>query len=125
MRVWLAPHENTSVIVTDEDLLVDVMDRVCKRKTLMRNDYVLQYRPDLAKDKLVTLDPTLQYRQCCNEGDLVDVYLTKGPGPPRRAPVPARARARARARGLTDPAGRPCGARARAQWPGGPCSSPC
>ena len=78
VRVWLAPRENTTVIVTDEDLLVDVMERVCHRKKLVRSEYVLQFKPDPTKDKLVNLDGTLQYRQCCNETDLVDIYLTKG-----------------------------------------------
>ena len=130
VRVWVAERENTTIVVADEDLIVDLMDRVCNRKKLVRKDYIMQvraagpaarssvtpsspvsgrcsphcsptplliqYKPDPNKDKLVTLDHTLQYRQCWNEVELTDMYMTKGTSeaaptspPDPRLPIPA------------------------------------
>ena len=64
---------------------------MCNRRSVF-----LQYKPDPSKDKLVTLDHTLQYRQCWNEVELTDMYMTKGtfvrpsPHPKQRRPRPFR-----------------------------------
>ena len=84
LTVWLpAENEHSTLIVSDEDVLVDIVNRVCNRKKLRRSEYVAQYKPDPAKDKLADLDTTLQFRQTWTHRPLTEVYLAKGALPRR------------------------------------------
>ena len=86
LKVWLNDHEHTTLNVADEDVFIDLVARVCKKKNLVRSEYKLQYRPDPAKPhKLVDLDTTLQYRQAFVDEHTSEVFLTKStPRPFRR-----------------------------------------
>jgi len=88
LKVWLSDHEHTTLNVADEDVFIDLVARVCKKKNLVRSEYKLQYRPDPAKPhKLADLDTTLQYRQAFVDEHTSEVFLTKSTSAARGRPT--------------------------------------